>query len=358
MLVYIIGTVSSCLIMIFFNLACKGKNKNSFMKAFISLLPLTIISAIRYDVGWDYLKIYTYGFYFNSLGIKGYFGEEAFNLLNRLIYRFTTNVDWLFIICSIIIAIFLSKAIKDQAKNMTMSILLVFLTRYFFLTMNIVRQGIAMSIILYSLKFIKAKEFKKYAFCVILAYSIHNMAVIFLPFYFIANINFFKGYNKLLLMFSPAILIASQKIILEIIKGTKYINYFGSQFDGNEFLITEIIINSLILLFGVLNYKKKNDEYYYIYFNMQVIAFVLSIFSKYIPVVDRIIWFFSVQQIFFIPLILRNYKREKKLITGTVILTYLTIVVMMQTLLTDSYSILPYNTIFNKPYNYMKYHKV
>ena len=56
MLVYIIGTVSSCLIMIFFNLACKGKNKNSFMKAFISLLPLTIISAIRYDVGWDYLK--------------------------------------------------------------------------------------------------------------------------------------------------------------------------------------------------------------------------------------------------------------------------------------------------------------
>ena len=348
MLVYVMATVSSCFLSIFSNLIFKLKDKNSFLKVFISILPLTIVSAIRYGVGWDYFKIYTYGFYYNAMDGKEYFGEHAFNLFNKLIYRFTTNVDWLFIICSVIIAIYLSKAISEQSKNITMSILLVFLSRYFFLSMNIVRQGIAMAIILYSLKYIKLKKFKLYLVHILLATSIHHMAAIFIPFYFIANIDFSKGHNKLLIVFSPAIIIIGQKIILKIIDGTKYASYFGSRFDGNEFLLTEIVINSIILLFAIINYKKNNDRYYYIYFNMQLIAFIISIFSKFIPVVDRIIWFFSVQQIFFIPLILKNYKREEKLIVGYTIFVALVGVVIMQTILSDSYSVLPYQTIFNK----------
>lgn len=348
MLVYTLATISSFLIAVFFNITSRGKNNRLFIKVFISLLPLTVVSAIRYGVGWDYFEIYTYGFYYNSIPGKQYFGETVFNIFNKIIYVFTTNVDWLFIICSLIIAIYLSMAIKQQSKSIVMSILLVFFSRYFFLSMNIVRQGIAMSIILYSLKYIKYNNIKKYVFNVILAGSIHNVALLFLPFYFIGKIDFTKSHNKFLIILSPAIILLGQKILLKFIEGTKYINYFGSKFDGSDFLFTEIIINILVLMYGIANYKKKNDEYFYIYFNMQIIACIISILSKFIPVADRIIWYFSIQNILFIPLILKNYKREHKLIHSTIIFLSLGIIVIMQTLLTDSYSILPYNTIFNK----------
>ena len=58
--IYIGATLLSMFIYFIWN---KISRKNTFLKIFISLLPMLIISAIRYDVGWDYLKIYTNGFF-------------------------------------------------------------------------------------------------------------------------------------------------------------------------------------------------------------------------------------------------------------------------------------------------------
>mgnify|MGYP002708135811 CR=1 FL=1 len=342
--------ISSCMSYMLYKFLSMFKKKDSFIKILVSFLPLIILSAVRYNVGWDYLKIYTNGFFLiGEEKMPQYFTEIPFDFLVKFIYIISNaNPDWLFIVCTIITFIFLTKAIKDQSVNVGFSILLVFFIRYYFLTLNIVRQGIAMSILLYSLKYIKENNFKKYIILVILASCFHLMSLVYIPIYFLTKINWKKRKNMFLFVIFPILAIIA---IFIIINFTKYGNYINSKFDLNEFLIHEIILSSIVLMLAIVEKKelKKQSEYFDIYFILQLITFGTAILSKFIPVADRIIWYFYLQNIFFIPLLIKNIKSiNLKALIVMILFIVLFINVYMQTVFGDSYSIIPYNTIFNK----------
>lgn len=345
--IYLISSFMSYMLYKFLSIF---KKKDTFIKILVSLLPLIILSAIRYNVGWDYLKIYTNGFFLIGEGkMPYYFTEIPFDFFIKIIYIISNaNPDWLFIACTIITFVFLAKAIKDQSVNVGFSILLVFFIRYYFLTLNIVRQGIAMSILLYSLKYIKEDNFKKYLIFVILASCFHAMSLIYIPIYFLTKVNWKKRKNMMFFVIFPVLSIIA---IFFIFNFTKYGNYINSKFDLNEFLIHEIILSSIVLVLSVFKRKelKKQSEYFNIYFILQLITFGTAILSKFIPVADRIVWYFYLQNIFFIPLLIKNIKNiNLKALIVMFLFVVLFINVYMQTVFGDSYSIIPYNTIFNK----------
>lgn len=345
--VYLITTIGSCLIYFILNLFSKKKNT---LKIFISLLPMLIVSAIRYDVGWDYLKIYTNGFIMIGEGyMPYYFSEIPFDMLIKLIYIISNqNPDWLFIICSTITFFFISKSIKEQSINVVFSIALLFLIRYYFLTLNIVRQGIAMSIILYSYKFIKEKNFRKYLITILLASCFHMMSLIYIPIYFLYKINWKKKKNVILVVLLPIMALITYFIV---VRYTKYGNYIGSQFQSNEFLIHEIILSGVVLLLATLQFKnvRVEKEYFYVYYLLQVITFIVALCSKFLPVADRLVWLFYVQNIFFIPIIIRNIRQVSQRAFVTLCLIIIMFInVYAQVGITDSYNIIPYQTIFEK----------
>lgn len=345
--VYLVATIASCLLYFVINIFSK---KKTTFKIFISLLPMLIVSAIRYDVGWDYLEIYTNGFFLIGKGyMPYYFSEVPFDKLVNLIYIISNqNPDWLFIICSTITFIFISKAIKEQSVNVIFSIALIFLIRYYFLTLNIVRQGIAMSIILCSYRYLKEKNFKKYLIMILLASCFHMMSLIYIPIYFLYKIDWKKKKNIVLLVLLPILGLGLYFIVM---KYTKYGNYIGSKFHSNEFLIHEIILSGVVLLLATLQIKnvKVEKEYFYVYYVLQIITFITAIFSKILPVADRLVWMVYGQNIFFIPLIVRNVKEisQRALITVCLIIIMF-ISVYAQVGITDSYNIIPYQTIFEK----------
>ena len=277
----------------------KITKKRSAIKILIALLPMLLVSAIRYDVGWDYLDIYTNAFFLIGKGyMPFYFTEIPFDCFIKIVYIvFNQNPDWLFFICSTITFIFLAKACKDQSVNIVFSIILIFLIRYYFLTLNIVRQGIAMSIILYSLKFIKEKNLKKYLLTIILASCFHMMALIYIPMYFICQIDWSKRKNAVLLFIAPVVGIL---VYLLIIKYTKYGNYIGSQYQGNQLLWHEIILSGAILVLATIERKHItiNKEYFNVYYILQIITFIVAICSIILPAADRIVWLFYLQNIF------------------------------------------------------------
>lgn len=345
--IYLVMTLLSCLIYFILD---RFSKKKSFLKIFIALLPMCITSAIRYDVGWDYLKIYTNGFFLIGKGyMPHYFSEIPFDFLVKKIYIVSNqNPDWLFIICSVLTFIFLTKAIKDQSINVVFSILLVFLIRYYFLTLNIVRQGIAMSIILCSYRFIKERNFKKYVITILLASCFHLMSLIYIPIYYIYMIDWKKKKNILLTIILPIFAII---IYFAVLKYTKYGGYINSIYNDNNFLIHEIILSGTILFLAIM--EKKNvvieKEYFDTYFPMQILIFIVSVCSKFLPVADRIVWLLYIQYIFFIPIIIKNIKKSSQRILVTICLIMLMFTsVYMQTEISDSYNIIPYKTIFQK----------
>lgn len=347
MKVYIGVTILSCAIYFILDRFWK---KKSIMKIFIALLPMLIVSAIRYNVGWDYLDIYTNGFYMIGEGyMPHYFSEVPFDWMVSIIYNISNeNPDWLFIICSIITFIYIAKAIKDQSVNIVISIALVFLIRYYFLTLNIVRQGIAMSIILYSLKFIKEKNFRKYLLTILFASCFHLMSLVYIPIYFLCQINWKRKQNAIILALIPVVAIT---LYIFVAKFTKYGVYIENSIESNNLLLHEILLSGFILVVATLEKKhiEIEKEYFHIYYVLQVITFVIAICSKFLPLSDRIVWLFYIQNIFLIPIIIKNSKStSKKILLILIALLIMSINIYAQTVITDSYSIIPYQTIFDR----------
>ena len=345
--VYLGATLLSGLI---YFLLDKISKRRTIVKIIIALLPMLIVSAIRYDVGWDYLDIYTNGFFLIGAGhMPYYFSEIPFDWLVKIIYIISNqNPDWLFFVCSTITFVFLAKSCKEQSVNIVFSIILIFLIRYYFLTLNIVRQGIAMSIILYSLKFIKEKNLKKYLLTIILASCFHLMSLIYIPIYFICQLDWKKKKNAIMLILIP---IVGMILYIVVMNNTKYGNYIGSQYQGNQFLWHEIILSGTVLVLATIERKNitVNKEYFNIYYILQIITFIAAICSRFLPVADRIVWLFYMQNIFLIPIIIKNIKHlDKKLLVLIALIAIMSINVYAQVILTDSYNIIPYKTIFQK----------
>lgn len=347
MSIYILATIISIVISIFIEKVYRFK-KNRTLKMFISVLPLTIISAIRYDVGWDYLKIYTTGFYMVGQYGVDWFTEGMFRLMIKILYIVFCNPISLFIMFSILISLFFSLCYSNygKEKNVFIYIILFVISRYYFCSLNIIRQALSMLIILYSLKFAAKKNFKKYLLYILLAGGFHYTSYMFIPFYFLISKNFkFKNNMFFALITIPLIILLG----IVFISNTKYANYFNTMF-GNDGSIyySELLITSVLVFFGILLYKKiKMDDVMLCMFNMELIAFIMSVISFLLPTGDRIIWLFSIVNLFYIPkLISYVEKRKLKVLVSTIIYSILLLIFIMQSVYVDSYSVLPYQHIW------------
>lgn len=345
--IYIIVTILSVVINVIIE-KLYGFKKHKALKMFISILPLTILSAVRYDVGWDYLNIYTMGFYMVGKYKVAWFTEGLFRLIIKILYLIFGNPISLFILFSILISLFFSLCFSNygKIKNVYVYIILFVITRYYFCSLNIMRQALAMLIVLYSLKYIANKKFLKYLLCILLAGGFHFTSYIFIPLYFILGKNIkIKKYAFFSTIIVPILIVISYIFITQ----TKYVKYFSSMF-GNDGTIyySELLITSILVTFGLFTYKKiKNDNILQCMFNMEFIALILSLLSFALPTGDRIIWLFSTVNLFYIPRLfdLCNKNRTKLF---SKILVYLTLILVffMQSVYTDSYSVLPYQNIW------------
>lgn len=289
-------------------------NKNiSRIFILLSFLPLFLISALRYGIGTDYIPIYVKAFEHNFTAVGGEHFEIGFKMLTRFIMLFTNNSVWLFVVTSFIFCFFMYKAICDQSTEVWFSILLLVFSVFYFMSFNVIRQCIGIAIFLYSIKYIKKREFLKYLFFIILASTIHISMLIYLPLYFILNIrvNIKVQFGLLAVCILGYKLIVN--LLIAIVKMTRYKVYFDTQFDNGVFSTWTLIINVSILIFIYVFYRKaKDNDNYNIFMNLQLVTVILNIFSGTIPLTDRLTWCFAFSGILFLPEVV-NYIDNKKI---------------------------------------------
>lgn len=155
-------------------------------------ITLAVVSAIRFDVGWDYAN------YFNVL-IRGKDYLWSFIMwepLNQLAVIFTWIVSYpqlFFMAYSFLTIFFVWKGIREITKDAPLALLIYFFVPLFYLeSLTLVRQHLAISIVFYAITFLIEAKYIKYAILVILASLIHFSAIIaftllFLPLTSILN---------------------------------------------------------------------------------------------------------------------------------------------------------------------------
>lgn len=256
--------------------------------------------------------------------------ENGFYLLTSLIYKIGFSHVGYFFILGFITNYFIIKVFY-RFKYPVISFLLYLTSNYFYQEFNLVRQMLAVSIILYSISFIENKQWKHYVFYLTIAFLIHQsavLAIIFLPFCFIDNLG--RVWNQIKWVLIPLYFI-SFLVALKIVNPDFSVLVMGLDFyegyitnedgAGIDKVNVNWIYNFLIVL-CFLSYKGEQNKYVYtLFFIIGCIILNISVAAHNF---GRIALFFGIIYPAFAPDMLGSRNLFKQKILSTLLLVLLT----------------------------------
>jgi len=291
------------------------------VQSFIAGIPMMILPACQYYVGADcegYVNIFYHPESFGK--------DPLYKYLNVILSEMGFDVQSIFIVCSVLMVFLYVYAICRESKSPILSLFLFCAANYYIhYTFCVLRQGIAMGIILVGVRYIKQRQLWKYLVCVLFAAGFHYSALVALPLYWLYG---WHISNRFLLGLTCGIVILRPLVVL----GLRYLAgltmygdiYFGTHYDQNLGFGFQIAVPLAIIISALLFCSDSEDREYEFYLTCEFIAFWLIIMTDTIPVIDRVYIYFHLWSILFIPLITQNIRnlQVKKFFISAVVLCY------------------------------------
>jgi hypothetical protein len=310
---------------------------------------LFTVSALRFDIGNDY---YTYTQTAHEASVGGYVVTEVgFNYLVRIVYTVLNGeyYEAVFAIFAFVTLVIFLKAIQRQSVNFFDTFFLFMMLGIYFQTFNTVRYYLALSIAFYSMRYVLEKDYIKFVFVIILAALFHKSVLIVIPIYLIATLEWKKW--QIITGFIISGLCYVFKTQLLNLALILYPSYKDTIFlEGGTSITSVARIFVVLLLYGwfVVYYSKdKLDKEIRFYGQLNMIAFVTGTFFSFLPVITRLVYYFSVNQILLIPLIISKIEDEKLRKKLRILIGIIAILYFMLFLLgadKDGVGILPYKS--------------
>lgn len=391
---YIAGTLLSVVVLLFYQYKVASKNNKAGIKVLffiLSVLPLFLLSSLRWNVGTDTWHTYTPEY----LALKseahpltseeeqimvecyqmdmqhdeGFTAQQAeavpiediyryfrtttlhtapgFQMLELALISMNADVQWLYVVTSFIILFFIYASIYIQSDEPAAAVLFFVLTGSYFLSMNIIAQFMAISICLFACTFAQKRKLIPFLAFVLLAACFHTSAVVFLPVYILPKIKVKPLYCAVLIavlfLAAPVVFPLAEKLISII--APQYVRYFTWESDFEWIFFA---LGAAILIAGGYYYEEGKDRpYYRLWYYMNVVGMLALCFSGRIPIIKRINYYFAAPHFLFLPLMISCEKKPtlQKILRAVIIglfaaETFLSIGMM------NKNETLPYQTFF------------
>lgn len=260
MILYIILIIIILLLGGIFDVNKSQRYKKTYLIFIFSIL--TLISALRSStVGVDtmqYVKAYNL---INNIPWYDYdtlWYEWGFFALCKILNYFTRDPQILIIISSIIIMSSVGRFIYKNSSNVVISSFLFLTLNLYFNYMNIMRQALAISIVLIGYEYLKENNFIKYVILVVLASLFHQSAICCLVLIIFKKLN----YNKNIMLIWGVITVGGfifWKIFYKIAVTflSKYEGYSQGIFGVSNYFgaIFEVAVSVSIFIFGIFIFR-------------------------------------------------------------------------------------------------------
>lgn len=361
---YLTITVVFCLLL-FSRLSENKYNGKIKQKGFIflALFIIVVIAGLRWNVGTDFRMYnslfhqYKNNFVFN-MKIEPIF--KLFCFIPGMIFEKSTMT---FILIAIYTYFLVFLFCKKNCKYYDLAFFLFISMGFFFNSLNIVRQWMAIPSILLTYNYLAEKNYFRAFIFFILGYFCHYTVIILLPFLFFINVIKTEKTRLgiiviaiLSYIFSGNIMIILQNLIINISFLSKYYYYFSKVNSMNASLIIPAIclivyayylillkINSKKIHFDSIKFEKLN-----IYINVLTFAFLFTLLGTKIDVFERMQHFFYPIIIVIIPLVLEmlDNKTNKKIIT--ILILFFGLAFFTNTMLNNGGEVIPYQTVITE----------
>lgn len=370
-----------------------SRRKTRALFCLLAALPLFLLSALRWDVGTDTWHTYTpeylamaaetrelsaeeeqivvddyrmllkhdYGYSDEQIGAVtredafDYFSRAyghtspGFRAIERVLLALNADVQWLYVVTSLIILAFVFASIYRQSEDMAPAGLFFVITSNFFLSLNIVSQYMAISICLFACVFAERRKPLPFFLLVLLAASFHTSALVFLPVYFLPKLRVKPLWCAVavaaVFLLAPLVVPLMEKLVG--IVTPKYARYFASGV-GYEFEWVFFALGIAVFVVGAYYWKRGEDRpYYRLWYYANVLGLMALSFSAYIPGMKRINYYFAAPHFLLLPLIMRCEadRRRRTLLTLTVTVLFVAETVVAVWMLNKN-EVLPYQVFF------------
>ena len=369
MIVYIIMIIIS---LFFAYLSIKMENKlQKIICIILTMMPFIIVSGFRYDVGTDFFYRYVSDFKSIANGAAIENLEIGFKIIIKLCLLFSNDSQWLFMITSIMITVLIIGGINKNSKNILISILIFGIGGFFFQSLNLVRQFLAMAIVFFAYQYLlKVGKVKWYILAVTIAFFVHNSSIIMIILVFCRKRLIFNSWITFLIL---AVVSIFGNTILELltpfIETTRFDVYLVGKYAKGYTSTLYNLVNLMIYAFIVILYrvktKKQTNEMSVkdekcmedkLFINIQALALIFTVMSSMHMLFSRISYYFTIFQILSIPYFIETTKIKeiclgekgmKQILYGLVILFFLSLTFYTNVLHNDNEP-LPYISVFDK----------
>lgn len=242
----------------------------------LSFTIIILFSAFRFDVGYDF------SMYYHLIDGSTPFLDAQINrleFLSRNLVILSNKIGFyqlFFILTSFLIYIPIGYTIKKNSLDTKLSTLIfICVPLFYFNSLSIIRQFVAVALIFYSFNFIKKKQFFNFLISVFIAFFFHKSAIIGLPIYFIYQNSHLIKRKMILIIYIAGFF--SSKIIgfLTSYFFSQYAGYVEGRIagEGGNLLLKLFQVIGLLLL--IILYQKKETKKD---FNFYIISFFIGLF--------------------------------------------------------------------------------
>jgi len=292
------------------------------------------LATVRWGIGidfWGYLDI------FHTLqGINVFEGLESrreplYTLLNYCADILFNGEDWgIFFLASLITILFIILTLDyyDEKVSLPMGLFIYFML-YYIESFNLVRQMIALSIVLYSYRYIIERKLMEYLCAIIIAVLFHQSAFLCIFFYFLSfEKSKIKNFKKIPYYMILIVLIFFGNSLLPLLKYVPILDFYVENYSmTNNEMGFGFLVETLPVLVPALFFKKtliNANPNYDLFINLALLTIPLRIAAYYLNWAERMVYYTAAIQIIMIPIYLRLIKNSfnRRLAYGFFIIFY------------------------------------
>ncbi len=293
---------------------------------FIALLIPSIIAGLRdYSIGADVLLYGNYWFEracsYDSLfaflkKASEYSIASGYATVNYLVSRISHNPHMFYFVYELILMYIVYKAVKPFKEQVSIPFaFLIFFFSYYNSSLNILRQIMAIVLVLYSFQFVVNRKLIRFILVILLAASFHDTAIVAFIIYPLSLLINSKRYGRIneaiiILMGIMALIFFDQ--IYDIISkmnflSQRYDHYLTDESSGGR--IIRIVYWAIIFILFLIKSKRcaKSFEHTRTLFIITSISFLATFLNFFLGAwAIRIVYYFDVLSVITLPVIAKN----------------------------------------------------
>jgi hypothetical protein len=304
------------------NSAFQGKQGRLWF-SLLSGVAIFLVMGLRHpDVGTDtnqYLFLYN-NRSLDMLSLEIFkFDEWGFYTINTVINILGFENQGYILVVSLIISLSFSLFFYKYSKNILLSFYLHLTIGLFSMSMSGLRQTLAVCLILLAFHFFIKRNHIVFFALVLVAYTFHHSAIVFLPVFLLRNVIISKKRGILLLVVVTSTLFFRELFtpLIELVAPDRYLERYDLISDAyhvNPLLILIAIAIPTVCLFfwnNISKLEKKEKELYSNLFILSCINILLNILSLNSNMIGRLSFYFIPFIVILIPNIISGIRNKR-----------------------------------------------